>query len=560
MPIGVDVGGTFTDAVLVEQGTVKATAKVPTGKDILNSVIDALDVVMKGVPAGNVKRLVFSTTIITNLIAEKKYDRVGLLLIPGPGMHHDMYRYETDTRIVGGAINYRGREIISLDRGAVESATDDFKRLGYRKIAVVGKFSNRNSKHENEASKIITSLNPDWHVEKGHLCGGQLNFPRRVVTTYYNCATREAYHRFVNAVKNALAERGIRAEVYILKADGGSVPLDASQRMPVETIFSGPAASTLGVQALTWPGETSIVVDIGGTTTDLALILDGIPLLASKGAKIEEQYSHVRSLAVKTVPVGGDSIVERVGREFIVYSERMGPAYCLGGPMPTPTDALRILGLTDIGDEARAREAMHMLGGALGISSMEVAERVVEMVVEIIAGSIEDMFQEWEQEPAYRVWEVLQKRKVRPQNVVGVGGGARGLIERIAAKLGCRPVLPVYAPVANAVGAAVARPTLQVTLRADTEQGIYTIQEEGFKGILDKDSLDGEKLLEMAKQWLVKRAEKMGYREDLGEAEVLQCEVFNMVRGFVTVGRLYTIVLQNARGIYTYIDGKDEIA
>lgn len=558
MLIGVDVGGTFTDAVLVENGTIRATAKVSTGGDILNSVLGALDVVMKGVPAGEVKRLVFSTTIITNLIAEKKYDRVGLLLIPGPGLNHDMYRYETDTRIINGAIDYRGREFIPLDREAVEMAVEDFTRLGYTKIAVVGKFSNRNSKHEDESQEIITSLHPRWHVEKGHLSGGQLNFTRRVVTTYYNCATRDAYHHFVDAVKNALNERKIKAEVYILKADGGAIPLEASQRMPVETIFSGPAASTLGVQALAPPGETSIVVDIGGTTTDLALILDGIPLMASKGAKIEDQYSHVRSLAVKTVPVGGDSVVERVGREFIVYSERVGQAYCLGGPMPTPTDALRVLGLTKIGDEAKAREAMHRLGGAIGMNSMEVAERVVEMVVDIITNSIEDMFQEWEQEPAYRVWEVLQKRKVRPQNVVGVGGGAQGFIEKIAAKLGCRPVLPPYAPVANAVGTAVARPTLQVTLRADTEQGIFTIQEEGFKGRLDKNNYDGEKLLRLAEQWLVKRAERMGLKEHLGEIEVLRREVFNMVRGFVTVGRLYTIVLQNERGIYVYIDRKDE--
>ncbi|MBC7324463.1 MAG: hydantoinase/oxoprolinase family protein, partial [Moorella sp. (in: Bacteria)] len=248
--------------------------------------------------------------------------------------------------------------------------------------------------------------------------------------------------------QEALAQRNIYAPVFILKADGGTLPLSYSPEAAIETIFSGPAASTLGVQALTPEGETSVVVDIGGTTTDLALILGGQPLLSSKGARINDYLTHVRTLAVKSVPMGGDSVCERVGKEIIVYSERMGEPYCLGGPMPTPTDALRVLGLTMLGDEERAREAMNMLGGPLGLTNEEVARRIVSFVCDFIAREVMLMFTQWEQEPAYRVWEVLQKKKVRPSTVVGVGGGAAGFITQIAARLGCSPIIPPYAPVA----------------------------------------------------------------------------------------------------------------
>ncbi len=550
MIVGIDVGGTFTDAAIIDDDRVVATAKVRTEDNLLNSLLGALDSVLGDTPKESIKRVVFSTTVITNLIAGKKYEPVGLILIPGPGLKYDGYKSFKTACVVNGAIDYRGREFIPLDENGVDESIDYLDGKGYKKVAVIGKFSTRNKKHEARTGEMIKSRHPDWQVEMAHLSAGQLNFPRRIVTSYYNCATRDSYRSFLQSVREALNERNIKAKVYILKADGGTLPLEHSEKMPVETIFSGPAASTLGVQCFTKPGETSIVVDIGGTTTDLALILSGNPLLACKGAKINDECSHVRSLAVKTLPIGGDSVLERVGRELIIYSERMGPAYCLGGPMPTPTDALRVLGLTELGDLAKARQAMHRLGGAIGLGLQEIAEKAINLMVDIIAKSVRDMFTDWEQEPAYRVWEVLQKRKVRPENVVGVGGGAGGFIDKIADRLDCNPVVPEYASVANAVGTAVAKPTLKVTLRADTEQGIYTIQEEGFEGKIEDAKFDGEKALRLAEDWLLKRARKYNVAEDFnGDTEVLSREVFNVVRNFKTVGRLYTIKVQTPRGI-----------
>ena len=554
MYIGVDVGGTCTDAVLLDKGLVRATAKVATREDLLATLLEALDAIMRGIPGEAVERVVFSTTMITNLIAEKKYDPVGLILMPGPGMSHQLYRYPTDVFIINGAVDYRGREIVPLDLRQVDEAANELALKGYHKVAIVGKFSSRNNRHEIEVSSRLRWNRPDWHQELGHRVAGQLNFPRRVVTTYLTCATREKYEFFVRSVQEAMVQRGIKGNVFILKADGGTLPLESSLDVPVETIFSGPAASTLGVQALTPPGETSVVVDIGGTTTDLALILSGQPLLASRGATVDDMPTHVRALAVKSVPVGGDSVVERMGREIIVYSERLGLPYCLGGPLPTPTDALRVLGLTRLGDAEKAREAMNALGAPLGLSPGEVAGRVTELVIETIAREIEGMFSRWEQEPAYRVWEVLQKKKVRPQTVVGVGGGAAGFVSQIAARLGCYPVIPPYAPVANAIGAAVARPTLQVTLHADTEQKVYSIQEEGHQARIEEEPFGEESAVALAKSWLVRRAARYGLDGELGELEVTHREVFNMVRDWVTVGRLIDVTVQTERGILHYIN------
>lgn len=558
MHIGIDVGGTFTDAVLMDKGLVRAVAKVPTSSDLLTSLLQALDAVMQGVGGDEVERVVFSTTLITNMIAEKKYDPVGLILIPGPGLDIGLFRFPGEVRVVQGAIDYRGREIIPLNMEEVDRVADDLAARGYRRVAIVGKFSCRNYLHEKKVAERIQRRFPEWKLELGHQVAGQLNFPRRAVSTYLTCATREKYRFFVQSVQEAIGQRGIKGKVFILKADGGTLPLVGSQEVPMETIFSGPAASTLGVQALLPPGETAVVVDIGGTTTDLALILSGQPLLSSKGAKVDDMFTHVRALAVKSVPVGGDSVVERVGRDIILYSERLGPPYCLGGPMPTPTDALRVLGLTRLGDQERARQAMDLLGAPLGLSPEEAAERIIRQVVETIVREIENMFSSWEQEPAYRVWEVLQKRKVRPDTVVGVGGGASGFIAQIAARLGCSPVIPPYAPVANAIGAAVARPTIQITLRADTERGYYTVNEEGFQGQLDDPAFNEEKALNLAKRWLAWRANRYGLEDSVQEVELLRKEVFNMVRDWITVGRLIDITIQTPRGILYHVGGGRE--
>ncbi len=550
MLVGIDVGGTTTDAVLVEGGKVIKTAYVPTDHDnLLNCLLGALDELVTGVQTSKIERVVLSTTLITNMIAEGKTDPVALMLIPGPGTNPRDYNLSQDAVILDGAIDYRGREIQKLNEAKIKEAASALSAKGFQRAAIVGKFGQRNHTHELKAGEIVSQVVPGMEVELGHRVTGQLNFPRRAATTMLTVATKQKYADFADQMNKALRQRKISAPVYILKADGGTLPLDKSVEMPVETIFSGPAASIMGVMALTPHGQTSVVVDIGGTTTDLALILSGKPLLSSKGARVDSLLTHVRAFAVKSVAIGGDSVVTVVNDCVIVGPHRDGPAFCMGGPGPTPTDALSVLGLTNIGDAAKAQKAMANTAGKLGLTPTEAAQKVIDAVVEKIVTEIDEMFREWEQEPAYRVWEIMKKETLSAQNVVGVGGGAPPLVPLVAEKLGAKAVVPKYAPVANAIGAAVARPTLTLNLRIDTERGEYAVAEDGVIGKVGDRKMGLEQAEAMAKKLIAERAERLGIGEYAKEAEVTYSEIFNMVRGWSTVGRLLDVRMEIPAGI-----------
>ena len=362
-------------------------------------------------------------------------------------------------------------------------------------------------------------------------------------------ATKDSYERFAKDVAAALKERKISAPVYILKADGGTLPLEKSVQMPVETIFSGPAASIMGVLALTDPGQTSVIVDIGGTTTDLALILSGKPLLSAKGARVGSLLTHVRAFAVKSLAIGGDSAVSVSASCLAVGPHRDGPPLCMGGMGPTPTDALRVLGLSSIGDAAKAEKAMQIVAEGLGCTAKEAAQKVVDAVVDKIVFEVNEMFREWEQEPAYRIWEIMKRELLSAQSVVGVGGGAPPLVPLVAARLGAAAIVPEYAPVANAIGAAVARPTLTLNLHIDTEKGEFSVAEEGLTGRVTDQKMTPENAERLARRLLAERAARLGIGEYAGEAEVTYSEVFNMIRGWSTVGRLMDVRMEIPAGL-----------
>jgi len=556
MLIGIDVGGTTTDAVIVEGSSVVKTAYVPTDHDnLLNCLLAAMDELIRGIDTIKIERVVLSTTLITNMIAEGKTDPVALVLIPGPGTNPRDYALG-ESIILDGAIDFRGKETAPLKESQIREAAARISVQGLSRVAVVGKFCQRNHSHELLAGQTLSSALPKARIELGHRVSGQLNFPRRAATTVLAVATRDKYEMFAADVSRALKERRITAPVYILKADGGTLPLDRVP--PVETIFSGPAASIMGVLALTEADRTSVVVDIGGTTTDLALILSGKPLLSAKGARVDSMLTHVRAFSVRSVAIGGDSAV-RVCRgsssgsvatvAVSVGPHRDGPPICMGGNVPTPTDALRVLGLTDIGEAAGADQAMSMLAAELGCTEKQAAGKVVDAVVDKIVSEVYEMFREWEQEPAYRVWEIMQKEKLSAQSVVGVGGGAPPLVPLIAARMGAAAVVPQYAAVANAIGAAVARPTITLNLHIDTEKGEYSVAEDGSTGRVTNKNMTPEDAEKLAKKLLVERASLLGIGEYASEAEVTYSDVFNMIRGWSTVGRLMDVRMEVTAGL-----------
>lgn len=555
MFIGIDVGGTYTDSVLVKEGVLLKKSKTPTQHDnLLDSLLKSLDYVLDGEIIEDIKRVVISTTIVTNIIAENKYPPVQMVLMPGPGLNYKDYYFARNSIFINGAIDYRGREISPVDHAELTTVVNKIKSSGITRIGVVGKFSNRNNNHELQVKSELEKNIDNIQVVTGHKVSGKLNFPRRVATTMLTAATKSVFFDFVSNIINALQKRGVSAPVFILKADGGTLPLYSAINIPVETIMSGPAASTLGALSLSPKGETSVVADIGGTTTDLSLILSGEPLLSSKGAVISGYRTDVRSFAVRSVPIGGDSTVVFENGELCILPERHGPAFCLGGSMPTTTDALRFLDKVNFGDYDKAAQIMTMLGNECGKTPYQTALDISYKVCQTIANEIKQMFNEWEQEPAYRVWEILNEHHLKPRNIIGVGGAAPGIIPEVASILDCIALIPEHSEVANAIGAAVALPTVTANVRIDTERGFYSVQENGNTGEIDCKNLSRKEAITLAKDCLVNLAESLQIKDYVKDIEVSHCEIFNIVRDWETTGKIFDICVQTPRNILFYIN------
>jgi N-methylhydantoinase A/oxoprolinase/acetone carboxylase beta subunit len=550
MLLGIDVGGTFTDAVIVGDGKVLAQAKAQTTHDdLLIGVLDSMDMVLGGINVEQIERVALSTTIVTNAVVEGKTDRVGLLLMPGPGM--DITEMlPVSPYILSGYIDHRGREVAKPARQEVEEACDFHADKDI--FAVAGKFAVRNPAHELAVKNWLTEIANPAYISTGAALAGALNYPRRVNSAYFNSAVWRHFGRFAAAIKGALAERGVTAPVFILKADGGTVPLAAAAEQPVEAVFTGPAASVLGIMALTTIKGEAVSLDIGGTTTDIALWRSGVPLFAERGAKVNSYPTAVRSFWLNSVGVGGDSYVRRENGELKVGPMRQGPAMAVGGSKPTVTDAMLVAGLASFGDLARATEAMRQVA-IPGETPEETARNVLAKAADIIYRAIEKMIDERAAEPVYRVDDIVHASRPSPQEVVGVGGAAVGLVPTVAQRLGVTYQVPRWAMVANAIGAAVARPTMEVTLRADTAQGYYTIAELGLKADLPTKRFSLEEAVSLATTHLAQRAGQAGVA--LAEIEPTFAEEFNLVRGFNTTGKIITCRLQIKPGAASGISG-----
>lgn len=550
MLLGIDVGGTFTDAVVVSDGKLLAQAKAPTvNRDLLSGVLSAMDQALSGLDVGKLKRVALSTTIVTNAVVEGKIDRVGLLLLPGPGMDITALVPETPY-FLSGYIDHRGRETAKPAEAEVAAACRRIKDTDV--FAVAGKFAVRNPEHEQAVFGWVERYAAPAYITTGTAISGALNFLRRANSAYYNSAVWRHFGRFALAIRQAMSERGVSAPLYVLKADGGSMPLAAAMLRPVEAVFTGPAASVLGIIALSAPSGEAVSLDIGGTTTDIALWRDGIPLFAERGAKISGYPTAVRSFWLRSVGIGGDSFVRRQNGEIIVGPMRQGPAMAVGGPAPTVADAMIVAGLAAFGDKALAIEAMRQVA-APGEDPAATAESVLSLAAEKVCAAIRIMIDERAAEPVYRVDDIVRGVRPKPASVIGVGGAAKGLAPLVAKRLGLTSVVPDGAMVANAIGAAVARPTLEVTLRADTAQGCYTIAELGLKASLPQKHFSLDSARDLAGRHLAERAGQAGI--SVTAVETVYAEEFNLVRGFSTIGKIITCQLQIKPGVFAGVNG-----
>lgn len=547
MIIGLDVGGTNTDAVLIGDHRILREAKVPTDhSNLFAGVWAGLDEITRGVPPESIRRAVLSTTLTTNAIAEGKLTPTGLIVSSGPGVDPWSFRISDHYVCVSGSIDHRGREVQPIDPEEIQRVARQWQAEGVRQVGIVGKFSVRNPKHELE---IRENLGKSFeYVVLGHRLSGNLNFPRRIATAYLNAAVYTIHKKFFQAVRDALLKRGLQIPLYILKADGGTMSLETSLQYPGQSILSGPAASVMGALPFASDQEETLVVDIGGTTTDMAVLIRQVPLLDPVGIALGGYKTLIRSLKTHSIGLGGDSAVRLADGELRIGPDRMGQPMAFGGPVPTPTDALCVLGKQSQGDVEASREGLRPLAESLGMSLEGVAQRIFDLSCMRILDAAADMIADINSKPVYTVHEMLEGHQVKPREILVLGGPAPFFAFRLATLTDFTVRVVPRWRVANAIGAALAKNTCEVTLFADSERGLAVAPEEAFSQSIKRD-FDRQGAVKLASELLRKKCRREGSAEEEIQVEVLEDSQFNMVRGFYTTGRNIRVKVQVKPGL-----------
>lgn len=570
MLLGLDVGGTFTDAVIIDGHRVVATAKRRTTKNnLMNGIGEALDAVLEGYDASNIEQVTLSTTVVTNTIVEAKEQVVDLYVITGPGRNVDDI-FPVEPIYLQGYTDHRGIVVERTPADAVRGIANMVQaRSGTDLAAVSAKFGVRNPQEE---LSITEELKNTYHtISNGSLLSGSLNFPRRTISAYFNSAVTPVFTVFKKNVEDALSARNILAPLHILKADGGSLPMEHMVSRPVETAFTGPAATVLGLSALGVIGNKhTVALDIGGTTTDISLWKHGKPLMTKNGVSIREYPSAVRSFAVTSVGIGGESVIRLKNGNLTVGPERVGPSVALGGIEPTLGDALIVLGHATYGDFNLATQALQDMADAIQATlrsknvntsnnqltliktASDVARLIVEKALQTIQHGINEVVKVENKRPIYVVADIVNPDVFVPEHIVVVGGTAPSLGPSIGEYLELPVTIPENAAVANAIGAALALSTIELTVHVDTKRRLLVIPELGVK---QKNCTlkRAEQVVERAKETLSEEAIRLGL-DTVQEIEVISIEDFPVVEGWQSMERLITVKVQLAAGVKHYVE------
>ncbi len=538
--IGIDVGGTFTDAVVINHQEIVAFAKRrTTHHNLLEGLLAALDAVLVSVDREAVSLISLSTTVITNQVVEHKLSNTDLYIVPGPGASVAGV-FPVPPIILKGAVDHQGRErapFLLHKRNKKGTAA-----------AVSVKFGTRNPAVEAKLTKDVKDLGYDV-VSSGITLGGILNFPRRTVSAYYNSAVQAGFTKFIEEVTAACKERMLHCPIYMLKADGGALPMEAIRKTPVESIFTGPAASVRGMERLSvMPKGKVVAVDIGGTTADISLWKEGAPCMARGGVSIDGYPSSVRSFQVTSVGIGGDSWVRySESGEILVGPERKGPAMALGGEVPTLGDALIVLKQASYGDVERSLVGIQSLLHE-GETIESIAEAIVAKAVDVIRGGIRRAIEEENRLPIYVVEDIMHPDSFTMEGLVLVGGTAAAMESALEKAFSVPTNVPLRAEVANAIGAAAAPESISLTFHLDTRKRSLLVPELGYEEKITMRSYT--ELEERGKEILLERVANLGVKEE-GILEVYTKEIFPVIEGWGQVHQVMDLVLEwKGGGIY----------
>ncbi len=426
--VGIDIGGTFTDVVAIEEETGRRVyQKVSsTPWDPSESFSNGLRGLHEhGVDAAEMAMVMHGTTVATNAILESKYSEAGLIVADGhrevlecarqtvPGGFGNIAVWEKPERVVPlelvrevpGRLSHLGEELTPLDADSIRRAAEDFKRMGIEAVAVSLLNSYRNPAHEEAVRTIFESVYPECHLTLSSELSREYREYERTLSTCLNTALMPMLTRYLSQLSEAIDVNGRGAELFVMQSNGGLVHDADIATQPIKAVLSGPAAGVLA--ACTFGAASDepnlITLDLGGTSADICLIENGRPHMLAEG-KIEHYNIKTPMVDVTTLGAGGGSIATIVGEDSL----RVGPqsagaspgpaAYGKGGENATLTDAHVVLGRVpeaSLGgetitlDRAAAHKAItENVADKLGTTAEEAALGIVRLASENMARGI----------------------------------------------------------------------------------------------------------------------------------------------------------------------------
>ncbi|WP_020399692.1 hydantoinase/oxoprolinase N-terminal domain-containing protein [Kordiimonas gwangyangensis] len=443
MRIGVDVGGTNTDAVLLDGEKVLSWCKKSTTPDVESGIVAALTHVLDeaAIAPGKIQCVMIGTTHFTNAFVERRHLLpVGVIRIALPAARAlpPLMDWPADiaeavgehVHLVRGGYQYDGRINAELDEEGVRTAARALSARGLRTVAITGLFSSVNSDMENRAAEIVREEMGEVSISLSHTIG-RIGILERENATIMNASLADLAVSVVRSFGKALKQLDISAPFYISQNDGTLMSAEFVERYPVLTFASGPTNSMRGAAYLSGVKD-ALVADIGGTTTDIGMLVNGYPRESSVTVDIGGVRTNFRMPDVLAVGLGGGSLVLETDGGVSVGPKSVGyrllqDGRVFGGGTLTTTDVAVAAGYADIGDKAKV--------ASLGTDLVSAA---VAKIHAIVAEGVDRM-----------------KTSGKPVPLILVGGGAVLIRDEIAGT--SQTIVPDHAGVANAIGAAIAQ-------------------------------------------------------------------------------------------------------
>lgn len=340
--LGIDTGGTYTDGVVVDRSTKKIVAKAKslTTRDNLCIGITKCINNMKFDDFSSVEIVSLSTTLATNAIVEGRGCEVGLIMI---GMEPREELPVNHIATVKGGHDIKGKEKMPLDEDEVRNAIEGF-RGKVDAIAISAYLCVRNPEHEIRVQKMVREI-LDVPVVCAHHLTRSLGIHERTVTAILNARLMPIIKELMDSVKTVLDEKNISAPIMIVKGDGSLMGEEQAQDKPIETLLSGPASSIIGATFLA-NEKDALVLDMGGTTTDIAILKNGIPRIDDEGARVGGWLTRVEAAAINTYGLGGDSYLQLdMEGGFKVGPQRVWPVTVMAYHHPHLLEELKTIHL-----------------------------------------------------------------------------------------------------------------------------------------------------------------------------------------------------------------------